>query len=126
MTMSIISKALLPEMPSVASHPDKEVHPKKTGQFICCSENIKPDSIELKYNCWDPPEYLYNTSSDHEGLDEGSILESKDKFNESVNNTTLGQHFSSIEQLSSDSVSFEQLRQCREIVASYDLEAEYD
>ena len=139
MTMSIISKALLPGVPSVASHPDKEVvhsepsTSKKTGPFICYSENIKPDSIQLKYNCWDPPEYLYNTSNDHQGPDEGSILESKDKFNESVNNTTLGPHFSSVAQSSSDSDSFdydewvsEQLRQCREIEASYDLEAEYD
>lgn len=113
MTMSIISKALLPGMPSVASHPDKEVvhsepsTSKKPGQFICYSENIKPDSIQLKYNCWDPTEYLYNTSNDHQGLDESSILESKDKFNESVNNTTLGPHFSSIEKSSSDSDSFD-------------------
>lgn len=113
MTMSIISKALFPGMPSVALHPDKDVvhsetsTSKRTGQFICYSENIKPDSIQLRYNGWDPPEYLYNPSKDNEGLDEGFILGPKDKFNESVNNTTLGPHFSSTEQSSSDFDSFD-------------------
>ena len=53
MTMSILSKALLQP---VHSHPQAEVVQSKTiGQFACYSKIDKPDSIQLKYNTWDPP-----------------------------------------------------------------------
>ena len=78
MTMSILSKALLQP---VHSHPQAEVvQSKTTGQFACYSKNDKPDSIQLKYNTWDPPEYLYDTCSDCEGLDDSSNTGSPDKY----------------------------------------------
>ncbi|KAL9985386.1 hypothetical protein ACROYT_G007782 [Oculina patagonica] len=139
MTMSIISKAFLPGMPSTALHPVKEVvhsepsTSKETGQFNCYCKNIKPDKIQLRYNTWDPPEYLYNTNSGHEGLSETSSTGSPDKSHDSVNETTVGQNVSSIEQSSSDSDSFdydewvsEQIRKCREIENSHDFDAKSD
>ena len=69
MTMNILPKALLQP---VHSHPQAEVvQSKTTGQFACYSKNDKTDRIQ-KYNTWDPPEYLYDTCSDCEGLDNSS------------------------------------------------------
>ena len=125
MTMSIISKALLPGVPPVHFDPDSEVvhskpsTSKTTGQFVCHSKNDKPDSIQLKYNIWDPPDYLYDTCSDHEGLDDGSRTGSPDK-------TTIDPYTSGFEQSDGDSDDFdfedwvnEQFRICKAIQDSY-------
>ena len=95
------------------------VHPKQQVSLSVTLKNDKPDNIQLKYNIWDPPDYLYDTCSDHEGLDDGSSTGSPYK-------TTINPYTSGFEQSDVDSGDFdfedwvnEQFRICKAIQNSY-------
>lgn len=105
------------------SHPQAEVvQSKTTGQFACYSKNDKPDSIQLKYNTWDP-QSIYDTCSDCEGLDDSSNAGSPDKYADTQLSST-GESNSDSDNFDFEEWVNEQLRICRAIQDSYKYKAE--